>query len=89
MKRDTNHSEHFCCGRNIFRLPQADGFPQFHNKLFLIRLKSWLLVAVRIVRCCFDGNCVQERANACAIFAQREEDYLHNTRMTRLEVLKW
>ena len=56
MKRDTSHSEHFRCGRNLLRLPHADGFAQFHNKFFLIRLKSWLVVVVPIVRCCFDGN---------------------------------
>ena len=89
MKRDTNHSEHFCCGRNILRLPHADEFAQFHKKLFLIRLQSWLVVAVPIIRCCFDGKGVQERANACGIVGWRQEDSLRNTRTTRLEVLKW
>ena len=67
MKRDTNHSEHFCFGRNILRFPHADEFVHFHNKLFLIRLKSCLVVAVPIIRCCSDGNGVQERANACGL----------------------
>ena len=67
------------------RFPHADGFAQFHNKLFLIRLKSWLVVTVPVVRCCFDGNGVQERANACGIVGWRKEDYLRNTRMTRLK----
>ena len=69
MKRDTNHSEHFCCGRNILRLPHAVGLAQFHDKLFLIRLQSWLVVAVPIVRRCFDGNGIPERANVCGIIA--------------------
>ena len=64
VERGTSHSEHFRCGRNLLRLPHADGFAQFHNKLFLIRLKSWLVVVVPIVRCCFDGN-VSKRGRTC------------------------
>ena len=30
--------------------------PQFHDTLFLIVLKSWLVVAVPSVRCYFDGS---------------------------------
>ena len=54
MERDTYHSEHFCCVRKILRLPHADGFAQFHDTLLFIRLKSWLVVAVRN----FENLCV-------------------------------
>ena len=70
-EEDTNHSEHFCCGRNNLRLPHADEFAQFHNKLFLIRLQSWLVVAVPIVRRCFDGNGVP-RGRTCVGLSLRE-----------------
>ena len=68
-------------------------FPQFHNKLFLISLKSWLLVAVRIVRCCFDGNCVQESANRVCnsrsergrLFAQHPNDKIGSFEVVRYD----
>ena len=41
----------------------------FTISCFLIRLQSWLVVAVPIIRCCFDGKGVQERANVCGIIA--------------------
>ena len=52
-----------------FRMRAA--FAQFHDMLFLLlfRLKSWLVIAVPIVRRCFDGNGVPERANVCGIIA--------------------
>ena len=74
MERDTNQSEHSCCVRKILRIPHADGFAQFQDTLFLIVLKSWLVVAVPSVRCGFDGNGVQERATACGIVGWRQED---------------
>ena len=74
MKRDTNHSEHSCCGRNILRLPHADEFAQFHNKL---RFQLFGVVSMATV---------SERGRT-RVEAGRPT--LRNTRMTRLEVLKW
>ena len=65
VERGTSHSEHFRCGRNILRLPHADGFAQFHNKLFLIRLRSWLVVVCSNCSAMFRWQRVQERANVC------------------------
>ena len=93
MKRDTNHSEHFCCGRNILRIPHADEFAQFHNKLFLIRLQSWLVVAVPIIRCCFDGKgCPREgervwdyRLEKGRLFAQHTNDKTGSFEVVRFD----
>ena len=73
-KGDTNQSEHLCRGRRILRLPHADGFAQFHDTSFLMISNGWFVVAVPIVRCCFDDSGVQERANACAIAVWRQEE---------------
>ena len=75
MERDTYHSEHFCCVRKILRLPHADGFAQFQDTLLFIRLKSWLVVAVRnfeklcVVPCVDSGviGCMESGKWWCAM----------------------
>ena len=68
------------------------GSLNFTIRRFLIRLKSWLVVAVPIVRCCFDGNGVQERANAwdCRLetgrlFAQHTNDNIVSFEVVRYD----
>ena len=63
----------------MLRLPHAGGSAQFHDTLFLIVLKSWLVVAVPSVRCYFDGSGGRPRVGLSlrdrkSLFAQHTND---------------